>query len=99
MDLLSWLRLVVALGGAGGAVYGGWILKTGRASRGDQRAFRRRTDAGLYYLCSGLALVLLALGQLWNEHHQTLPAAAALIAIMVMIGLVIRYRPRRDKRR
>ena len=97
MDLMSWLRLIIALGGAGVAAYGAWILITGRAPRGDQRAFRRRTDAGLYYLCFGLALALLALGQLWNEHRQTLPAAAALVATIVLIGLGIRYRPRRDK--
>lgn len=96
---MSWLRLIIALGGAGVAVYGVWILVTGRAPRGDQRAFRRPTDAGLYYLCFGLALALLALSQLWNEHHQTLPTAASLIAVMVLIGLVIRYRPRKDKRR
>ncbi len=43
MDLMSWLRLMIALGGAGVAAYGVWILITGRAPRGDQRAFRRRT--------------------------------------------------------
>ncbi len=42
--------------------------------------------------------VRLALGQLWNEHRQTLPAAAALVATIVLIGLGIRYRPRGDKR-
>ena len=99
MDLVSWLRLIVAVGGAAGATYGLRILMTGRAPRSDQRAFRRSTDAGLYHLCLGLALALLALSQLWNEHHQTLPAAAALIATTVLIGLVIRYRPRQDKRR
>jgi hypothetical protein len=99
MALMSWLRLMIALAGAGVAAYGAWILITGRAPRGDQRAFRRRTDAGLYHLCLGLALALLALGQLWNEHRQTLPAAAALVATIVLIGLGIRYRPRRHKRR
>jgi hypothetical protein len=99
VDLVSWLRLVVALGGAGIAAYGVWILITGRPARRDQRAFRRRTDAGLYYLCIGLALALLALSQLWNEHHQRLLTAVALIATMVLIGLVIRYRPSQDKRR
>ena len=98
MDLVSWLRLIVAMSGTGVAIFGVWILITGRPPRGDQRAFRRRTDAGLYYLCFGLAYALLALGQLWNEHHQTLPAAATLIAAVVLIGLGIRYRPRRDKR-
>jgi hypothetical protein len=92
MGLVSWLRLIVALGGAGAAAYGVWILVAGRASRGDQRAFRRLTDAGLYYLCFGLALALLALSQVWNEHHLRLLTAAALIATMVLMGLGIRYR-------
>ena len=95
---MSWLRLIIAMSGAGVAFRGVWILITGRLPRGDQRTFRRATNAGLYYLCSGLALALLALGQLWIEHHQTLLTAAALIATMVLIGLIIRYRPRKDDR-
>jgi endo-1,4-beta-D-glucanase Y len=98
MDLMSWLRLIIALSGAGAAAYGAWILTKGRVPRGNQRSFRRRTDAGLYYLCFGLALALLALGQLWTEHRQTPLAAAALVAAMVLTGLCIRYRPRRNKR-
>jgi hypothetical protein len=99
VDLMSWLRLIVALGGASGAIYGVWILITGRAPRSGQRSFRGPTDAGLYHVCFGLALALLALSQLWNEHHQILLTAGALIATVVLIGLVIRYRPRQDKRR
>jgi hypothetical protein len=99
MDLMSWLRLIIVLGGAGVAIYGVWILITGRAPRSDQCAFRRPTDAGVCYVCFGLALALLVLSQLWNEHHQTLSAAAALIVAVMLIGLVIRYRPRQDKRR
>jgi hypothetical protein len=71
MSLVSWLRLIVTLGGTGAAACGVWILSTGRAQHADQRAFRRLTDAGMYYLSFGLALTLLALSQLLNEHHQT----------------------------
>jgi uncharacterized membrane protein len=99
MDLMSWLRLIVALGGTSVAIYGAWILITGRAPRSGQRSFRGPTDAGLYHVCLGLALALVALSQLWNEHHQILLAAAALIATVVLVGLIIRYRPRQDKRR
>jgi hypothetical protein len=98
MGLVSWLRLIVTLVGAGGAVYGVWILSTARAQRGDQRAFRRLRDAVLYYLSFGLALTLLTLSQLWIEHHQTLLTAAALIATMVLIGLIVHYRPRKNNR-
>jgi hypothetical protein len=98
MDLMSWLRLIVALGGASVAIYGVWILITGRAPRSGHRSFRGPTDAGLYHVCFGLAVALLAPSQLWNEHHHSLLTAAALIAIVVLIGLVIRYRPRQDRR-
>lgn len=99
MDLVSWLGLLVGLGGASAAIYGAVILFTGRATRGDRRVFRRMKDAGLYYLCSGLAMTLLASSVLWNEHHQSLPALVALIGTMALAGLVIRYRPRKDKQR
>lgn len=99
MDLLSWLRLIVVLVGAGAAVYGVWILVTGRAARGDQRAFRRSTDAGRYYLCFGSALAFVALSQLLNERHQRLLAGVALIGTVVLLGLAVRYRPRDRKPR
>jgi hypothetical protein len=99
MDLWSWLGLTTALVGVAAAVYGAAILLTGRALRGDQRAFRRLKDAGFYYLCFGMALTLLVSGVLWIRHHQTLPAVAALVVTIVLAGLVIRYRPRRSKQR
>lgn len=98
MDLVPWLRLIVTLGGASVAIYGVWILKTGRAPRRGHRTFRGPTDAGLYHVCFGLALALLQLGQLWSDHHQHLLATVALIATAVLTGLVIRYRPRQDRR-
>jgi hypothetical protein len=100
MDLGLWLSLTGGALGLGVAIYGAEILVTGRATRGDQRVFRRLADAGLYYLCFGLALALLVLSQLWNENDQSLPAVVTLIIAMVLGGLaVIRYRPRRNKRR
>jgi hypothetical protein len=57
-------------------------------------------DAGLYYLCFGLALTLLVLSVVWNEHHQSLLAVVALIGTMILAGLaVVRYRPRQHKQR
>jgi hypothetical protein len=100
MDLGSWLGLLAGVGGATVAIYGAIILLTDRATRGDRRAFRRTKDAGLYYLCLGLALTLMVLSMLWNEHHQSLLAVAALIGVIALAGLaVIRYRPRQKKRR
>jgi membrane associated rhomboid family serine protease len=93
----------VGLAGAGGAtvaIYGAVILLTDRATGGDRRAFRRMKDAGLYYLCFGLALTLMVLSVLWNKHHQSLLAVAALIGAIALASLaVIRYRPRQNKRR
>jgi hypothetical protein len=100
MDLTSWLGLLTGVGGAAVAIYGAVILLTGRATRGDRRAFRRMKDAGFYYLCFGLALALQMLSVLWNEHHQPLLAGLALIGTMALVGLaVIRYRPRQDRQR
>jgi hypothetical protein len=99
MDLSWWLALVAASGGVVAAGYGLGILVTGRAMRGDQRAFRRLKDAGLYYLCFGLALTLLVSGVLWNEHHRTLPAVATLVGTVALLVLAIRYRPRQNRQR
>jgi hypothetical protein len=99
MDLVSWLGLLVGVGGASVAIYGAVILLTGLATRGDRRAFLRMKDAGLYYLCSGLAMTLLMLGVVANEHHQSLLAVVALVGTMALFGPIIHYRPRRDKQR
>jgi membrane associated rhomboid family serine protease len=99
MDLGAWLGLLAGVGGATVAIYGAAILLTNRAIPSDRRAFRRVKDAGLYYLCFGLALTLIVLSVLWNEHHQSLLAVAAIIGAMCSAGLaVIKYRSRRKER-
>jgi membrane associated rhomboid family serine protease len=99
MELGSWVGLLAGVSGAAVAIYGAIILLTGRATRGDRRAFRRLKDAGLCYLGFGLALALLMLGVLLNEHRQALPAVVALIGTMLAGLAGFRYRPRQDKRR
>jgi hypothetical protein len=100
MDLLWWLRLIVAVMGVGLAIYGIGILVTGRAPRRTQRAFRRLTDAGLYAVCSGTALVLLTLANVLIMRTQKLLAIMSLVVSMLLVGLAaIRYRPRQEKRR
>jgi membrane associated rhomboid family serine protease len=100
MDLGSWLGLLAGVGGATVAIYGAVVLLTGRATRGDRRAFQRASDAGPYYLFFGLALTLMVVGVVLNEHHQSLPAVAALVGAVASAGLaVIRHRPRRKRRR
>jgi hypothetical protein len=99
MDLMSWLELLTGMVGVAVAIYGAVILLTGRLARGDRRAFRRTKDAGLYYACFGLALTLLVLSTVCNQHGQSLLAGVALIGTMALVGLAIRYRPRQDKQR
>jgi hypothetical protein len=99
MDLVSWLELLTGAGGATVAIYGMAILLTDRAARSDRRAFGRTKDAGRYYLCFGLALVLIVLSNVWNGHHQSLLTVGALIGAVALVGLAaIRYRPRRKRR-
>jgi membrane associated rhomboid family serine protease len=99
MDLALSLSLAGGAGGVGVAICGAAILVTGRATGGDQRAFRRPTDAGLYYLYFGLATALLALSSLWIWTDRPLIAAVTSIIAMVMGALAfIRYRPRRNSR-
>jgi hypothetical protein len=49
MDLGSRLGLISGAIAAAVPIYGAAVLLTGRAVHGDQRAFRRLTDAGLFY--------------------------------------------------
>lgn len=99
MDLLSWLGLLTGIGGVAVATYGAVVLLTGRATRGDQRAFRRTRDAGLYYLCFGLVLMLVTVSGVWNANDQSVLAGAGVIAAIAFIPLLIRYRPRQARRR
>ena len=98
MGLGSWLLgLLATVIGAAVAIYGAAVLLTGRATLRDRRAFVRMKDVGPYYLCFGLALTLITLGVLLNQHHQPLLAVVALISAMTLAGLGVHYRPRRDK--
>lgn len=98
MVLWLWYALVVGAIGVGLVVYGATILVTGRATRHDQRKFRRLTDAGLFYLCFGLALAVLASGGLLKLYNHPGLAFAAQAVALVLVFLSDRYRPRRDKR-
>lgn len=91
--------LIVGAVGLGVATYGWRILVTGRAMRGDEQAFRRRADAGPYYLCFGLALALLASGSVLGLHTNAALAIAPAVVAMVLIGFAtIRYRPQSKRR-
>ncbi len=84
------------------AAYGCYVLATGRLSHRSRIAFRSTRDAGMYPLCSGLSLVLLALGQLAGdaESFPLVLTLGATVLAMVFTGLAIfRYRPRRPDAR
>ena len=84
-------------GGLGTAValFGAWILLTGRAPAGTARAFRSTTDAGMYSLCTGTAVVLLAV----PSRFQQIGFAWQLVflALAMLLGAIgfLKYRPRR----
>ena len=84
-ELLSW---AAAAAGAAVALYGAWILVTGRATERALRAFRSVTEVGLYALCTGTGLVLLALGSLFDQ-------IVLLCLALLLCGLAfVKYRPR-----
>jgi hypothetical protein len=101
MGLTFWLALAVLLTGLGLAVYGGYVLATGRLSAKARAAFRSTRDAGMYPLCAGAGLMLLALAQLvpddWD--HSFAYVVVALILALTFMGLAFfRYLPRRPAR-
>ena len=82
------------------AIYGAVVLLTGRLMRSDRRVFRQTKQAGLYYLCFGLALALVTMSGVVNARGWSVLAIVGLIVGLVFVGLAaIRYRPRRDTRR
>ena len=100
MDLASWLAVLGGICAAAVTIYGAVILVTGHVTRGDRRSFRRVKGSGLYYLCFGLAMILLTASILLDVHHQSLMAIVALVGALTLGSLaVIRYRPARDKQR
>lgn len=102
MGILLWLRIAVLLAGGGLAAYGCVVLATGRLSERSRAAFRSTRDAGMYPLCSGIGLILLALGQLANN-AESLPFVVSLGATTLAVAFMglafIRYRPRRPNPR
>ena len=91
LQALTWLP---AVGGLGLAVFGAGILLTGKAPARTMRGFRRPTDAGMYTLCTGLALILLTVSSktdsLGNVVQMPLLAAAVALGALGFI----KYRPR-----
>ena len=99
MDFLFWLRIAVLLAGSSLAAYGFYVLITGRLSDRSRASFRSIRDAGMYPICSGMSLVLLALGQFVSHADTTLSfvlsLSATVLALIFMGFAVVRYRPRK----
>ena len=102
MFFLFWLRIAVLLAGGGLAAYGGYVLVSGRLSHRSRAAYRSTRDAGMHPLCSGVGLVLLALGQFAShaESFSFVLTLSALVLALAFFGLAfVRYRPRQPNSR
>lgn len=102
MGILFWLRMAVLLVGGGLAAYGCYVLVTGRLSHRSRATFRSTRDAGMYSLCSGMSLVLLALGQFASQAESfsfVLTLSATVLALLFMGLAFVRYRPRQPNSR
>ena len=87
VEVFIWGAVVL---GAGLALYGGRILLTGRAPARTRQAFRSVREAGLYSLCNGTGLALLALGSRFDQ-------IALLVLALLFCGLAfVKFRPRRQ---
>ncbi len=97
VDVLVWIGAAL---GAALALYGVWILLTGRAPARTRQAFRSVTEAGLYSLCNGSGLVLLVISSRFGEHLGTGVRIALLCLAILLCGVAfVRYRPRNPARR
>ncbi|MCA2219054.1 hypothetical protein [Jidongwangia harbinensis] len=99
MGITVWLRVAVLLAGSSLAAYGCYVLATGRLSDRSRASFRSTSDAGMYPLCSGVGLMLLAGGQFASQIESrsiVLTLGATALALVFMGLAFFRYRPRRS---
>ncbi|MEV4705968.1 hypothetical protein [Actinoplanes sp. NPDC049316] len=88
----------LAVGGVIGlvlALFGVRMLLTGRAPASTSRNFLRVRDAALYHLLFGVALLLMAVGQMALRGLAAVVLSAA--AIVLMGVALVRFRPRRGR--
>lgn len=76
------------------AVYGCYVLATGRVPQRSRAAFRSTRDAGMYSLFGGVGVLLLTLGQIASDAEPILTLSATALALVFMGVAFIRYRPR-----
>ena len=89
--------MLLGIGGLLLTGYGVRLLLTGRTSPFVLRRWRHPVDAGMWFLCAGLAFLLLAVGYLGRLIGAFGPATtwtlASLALVFLALGLV-RHRPR-----
>ena len=97
MDPRDLLQILLRIGGLALSGYGVRLLLTGRVSPFAQRRWKRPVDAGMWFLCSGLAFLSLAVGYLGQLIGAIGPATALTVVGMALVFLalaLVRYRPR-----
>jgi hypothetical protein len=98
MDLVTESHLVIAVIGLGLTGWGVQMMVIGRLPERLARMFRRVQDAGRYFVCFGVAMMLLGLLQT-DIGGGALGAGIRLTALVGAVGLaavaLVRYRPRR----
>jgi hypothetical protein len=98
MDLVTESHLAIAVIGLGLTGYGIHMLVTGRLPERLLRMFRQVRDAGRYFVCFGVAMMLLGLlqtdigGGAWGAGIRLIALAGAVALAGVAL---VRYRPRR----
>ena len=92
MDTGTWTLFIGGAIGLALALFGVTMLVTGQAPASTARAFRNVRDAGLYHLFFGLGLLLLVAGA--KLPGELTGFATAVIAVVLAVVAVGRYRPR-----
>ena len=93
----SWSLLIGGLAGLGLVAFGVRILVTGRMPGMIRRSFRTERDAALYHLLFGVGLLLLVGGTFLPFPYGG--SICTLIAAVIALVAVIKYRPRSQKRK
>lgn len=102
MELYGWMHLVFGICGLIAIAFGGWLLRMARLQWPRLReGWRRPTDAGSWYICLGVFLVLLA-ASYFGRDRDALGTGGRWVLIGVAFALAtvatVKFRPRMPRR-